>query len=376
MWLYILGGLMAGTLISIGYLTSRFARFSILHKVSKGKNFIRLGIAFVLVMLMIVFLGMFFGMINAEICILHLVAIWIICDIIGRFAEKKSRKKFTRYYAGMAALGITFVYLSCGWYLAHHVWRTEYMLETEKKVGNLRIVAFADSHVGNTFSGEEFMKHVKAMQSENPDLVVIAGDFVDDDSGREDMIAACKALGTLKTTYGVYYVFGNHDKGYYNPEYRGYSLEDLKTELLKNNIKILEDETRLLDDRFYLVGRADRSENLRNNPRASMEELTLELDAEKYCIVVDHQPYEYDEQQAAGADLVISGHTHGGQLFPLNPIGELSGIDAKRYGLEKRDNTNFIVTSGISDWAIKFKTGCKSEYVVVDVKEIIPYNNK
>ena len=91
------------------------------------------------------------------------------------------------------------------------------------------------------------------------------------------------------------------------------------------------------------------------------------LDSNKYSIVLDHQPSDYDAQEAAGVDLVLSGHTHGGQLFPFNYMGYWTGLDDKTYGLEKRTNTNFIVTSGISDWAIKFKTGCKSEYVVIDV---------
>ena len=52
---------------------------------------------------------------------------------------------------------------------------------------------------------------------------------------------------------------------------------------------------------------------------------------------------------------------------PFNFMGEWMGLDDKRYGLERRGNTDFIVTSGISDWAIQFKTGCRSEYVVIDV---------
>jgi predicted MPP superfamily phosphohydrolase len=67
-------------------------------------------------------------------------------------------------------------------------------------------------------------------------------------------------------------------------------------------------------------------------------------------------------------DMVLSGHTHGGQLFLFNNMGEWTGENAKTYGLAKKDQTNFIVTSGISDWAIKFKTGCRSEYVVIDIK--------
>ena len=369
MWILILGGLLLGTVLGCLYLISRFAKFSIVQQAAKGRKSIRFVIGFGVVVLLFAGMGRFIGLINAEICILHLVVIWLICDGISKFAEKKRKKEFAKYYAGIFALGITVVYLSCGWYLAHHVWRTSYTLETNKTVGNLRIVQFADSHVGNTFDGKDFLKHVQAMQSENPDLVVITGDYVDDDTTKEDMIAACEALGALETTYGVYYSFGNHDKGYYT--YRGYSGDDLIAELEKNNVIVLQDETVLIDDRFYLIGRQDRSEDQRGYPRASMETLAAELDPEKYSIVLDHQPHDYDAQESVGVDLVLSGHTHGGQLIPFNHMGEWTGIDDKSYGLEKRKNTNFIVTSGISDWAIKFKTGCKSEYVVIDVKELI-----
>ena len=86
-------------------------------------------------------------------------------------------------------------------------------------------------------------------------------------------------------------------------------------------------------------------------------------------IVMDHQPHDYKNEADANVDLVLSGHTHGGQLIPINIIGELIKANDKTYGYEKRGETNFIVTSGISDWAVDFKTGCKSEYVVIDVKE-------
>lgn len=110
------------------------------------------------------------------------------------------------------------------------------------------------------------------------------------------------------------------------------------------------------------------SENLRGNARAEMTELVKELDPDKFSVVLDHQPNDYQNQTTAEVDLVLSGHTHGGQLFPLNKVGEWIGANDKTYGLEKRNKTNFIVTSGLSDWAIKFKTGTKSEFVVIDIK--------
>ena len=364
MWTFIFGALILGGVLGTAYLASRFARFTVLQKAVGERKAIRFLAGLVVALLLVGVMWAFMGTINAEICVIHLMVFWMICDGISKILEKRRKKKFTRYYAGIFAIGITAVYLACGWYLAHHVWQTAYTLETDKPVGSLRIVQFADSHVGATFDGEGFAEHMKSIQAENPDIVVVVGDFVDDDTSKEDMIAACEALGTLETAYGVYYVFGNHDKGYYGPEYRGYSGNDLIAELEKNNVTVLQDEIVLLDDRFYLIGRQDRS----MSSRASMEELTAGLDPDKYMIVLDHQPHDYNAQAASGVDLVLSGHTHGGQLLPFIRMGQWLGLDDKSYGLEKRENTNFIVTSGIADWAIKFKTGCKSEYVVVDIQ--------
>lgn len=368
MWTLIFGSIFLGTILGIIYLSCRFAKFAVIRRAAKERKGICFAAGFILVMLILAGIWVTLGSINAMVCIIHLMVIWMVCDLVSMIVEKRRKKKFGRYYAGAFAIVTTVIYLACGWYLAHNVWSTKYTLETDKQVGSLRIVQFADSHVGSTFDGEGFAEKLKDIQAENPDIVVVTGDYIDDDTTKEDMVAACKALGALKTTYGVYYTFGNHDKGYYGAEYRGYSGDDMVHELEKNNVKVLQDENVLLDNRFYLIGRKDRSEEMTASSRASMEELVDGIGGDKYIIVLDHQPHDYDAQEAAGVDLVLSGHTHGGQLFPVNYLGELTGTDDKRYGLEKRGNTNFIVTSGISDWAIKFKTGCKSEYVVVDIQ--------
>ena len=69
-----------------------------------------------------------------------------------------------------------------------------------------------------------------------------------------------------------------------------------------------------------------------------------------------------------GAPLILCGHTHGGQFIPIRYVGELTGEHDLRYGLERRKGTDFVVTSGISNWALRFKTGCFSEYVVITVE--------
>lgn len=368
MWFFIIAAMFAVTVAAILYLVSRFYKFAFVSRWGGERKLLRLLLAAVPVVLVLCGAWRILGSMNAMVIMIHCLIIWILCDLVGYLAERKRNRPFERYYAGAAAILTVVLYLGVGWYLAHNVWSTEYRISTDKEVGSLRIVQIADSHVGTTFDGVGFARWMEQLQKENPDVVVVTGDYVDDDTTKEDMVRSCQALGSLQTTYGVFFAFGNHDKGYYGDAYRGYSGDDLIAELEKNGVRVLQDESVLLDNRFYIIGRQDRSEDSRGGSRLEMEELVKGLDADKYQIILDHQPQDYDAQERSGVDLVLSGHTHGGQLFPINKVGEWTGVNDKVYGLEKRSNTNFIVTSGISDWAIKFKTGCKSEYVVIDVE--------
>ena len=353
---------------SLFYLWTRFHKFYLIEQIAGERKKLPWLLAAVPVLLLV--LLFFVKTVSATIIALHLFVFWLLSDFIYWLVKKVSKKTWKRYYAGIAAILITTVYLCIGWYYAHHVYETDYTIHTTKDLGTekLRIAMFADSHMGCTFDGDGFAEHVKTMQKTNPDVVVIVGDFVDDDSKKVDMVKSCKALGEMKTTYGVYYVFGNHDKGYFNS--RDFTTEELRKELEKNGIMILEDENISLTEKICLIGRQDRSEEQREDggKRKEMSELVANMDEDTYKIVLDHQPHDFAAQAEAGVDLVLCGHTHGGQMFPVGITGELSGENDKTYGLETRKNTNYIVTSGISDWAIKFKTAAIAEFVIIDVE--------
>ena len=368
MWMILMIVLFALTIAGVCYLANRIGKFALIQKLTRGKKVARMLAGLLIAAALTAVIWLAWGSMNAIVCVLHLIIFWLVSDGIFALIKKRRKKPFTRYYAGIAAITVTICYLGVGWYQAHHVWQTAYQIQTDKNVGDLRVAVFSDSHTGTTFHGDGFAEHMKEIEAQNPDLVLIVGDFVDDDTSKEDMIRCCEALGEMKTTYGVYFVFGNHDKGYYSPDYRGYDGDDLIAELEKNNVHVMQDDVELIDDRFYLIGRTDKSEEYASG-RKTMEELTADLDPDKFSIVLDHQPEDYDAQAKADVDLVLSGHTHGGQLFPLRPIEELTNMtpDDRIYGYEKRGNTNFIVTSGISDWAIKFKTGCRSEYLMLEI---------
>ena len=371
LWAVLMVVLFIAFIGGIFYLIGRLRKFQWMRKAAGGKKKLEILLGAVIVIIPAAIVWVAWGQMNAIICILHLIVFWAVSDGIFALVKKSRKKEFKRYYAGITAIVFTIVYLAAGWYGAHHVWEKNYTIETDKAVGNFRVMLLSDSHTGTTFHGDGFSEHMKEIGKQNPDVVLVAGDFVDDDTTKEDMIRCCQALGEMKTTYGVYYVFGNHDKGYYPSDYRGYTGDDLIAELEKNGVTVLQDQNVLIDNRVYIIGRQDRSEDVeRGKGRADMATLTQDLDDSKFSIVMDHQPADYEAQAASGVDLVVSGHTHGGQLFPLMNIENLTGLggDDKVYGYEKRGNTNFIVTSGISDWAIKFKTGCRSEYVLIDIQ--------
>lgn len=371
LWAVLMAVLFIAFIGGIFYLIGRLRKFQWMRKAAGGKKKLEILLGAVIVIIPAAIVWVAWGQMNAIICILHLIVFWAVSDGIFALVKKSRKKEFKRYYAGITAIVFTIVYLTAGWYGAHHVWEKNYTIETDKAVGNFRVALLSDSHTGTTFHGDGFSEHMKEIGKQNPDVVLVAGDFVDDDTTKEDMIRCCQALGEMKTIYGVYYVFGNHDKGYYPSDYRGYTGDDLIAELEKNGVTVLQDQNVLIDNRVYIIGRQDRSEDVeKGKGRADMATLTQDLDDSKFSIVMDHQPADYEAQAASGVDLVVSGHTHGGQLFPLMNIENLTGLggDDKVYGYEKRGNTNFIVTSGISDWAIKFKTGCRSEYVLIDIQ--------
>lgn len=349
-------------LLGLAYLLNRFHRFAWVRKIGEERKKLSWLLAALPVLVIIIFFYM--KTVATTLFVLHLIAFWFLCDLVNLVIRKIRGRDFRRYYAGACAIVITVAYLAVGWYNCHHVYQTKYQVKTEKSIGEkgLRVVQISDSHVGATFDGEGFAKYMEEVQGTSPDVVVITGDYVDDDTTRADLIASCRALGNLKTTYGVYYVFGNHDKGYFDQ--RDFSEADLRRELDKNQVKILEDENVLVDDRFYIIGRQDAS----SPERASMASLVAGLDTSKYMIVLDHQPNTFEEQANSGVDLVMAGHTHGGQVFPIGITGVLSGQYDRAYGIEKRKDTTFVVSSGISDWAIPFKTATFSEYVVIDIR--------
>ena len=288
--------------------------------------------------------------------------IFVVIKLIPKKKNNEKKKGSTLYWVtGTISLLLALLYMGNSYYLAHNVFETRYQMTTDKDVPPIRIALIADTHVGSNFNGEGFAEIMKKIEEQNPDMLVIAGDFVDDETTKKDLIRCCEALRDFKTTYGIYFVPGNHDAGYYG-WFRDFTYDDLVTELRKSGVIVLQDENYLAGDNVYVVGRKDKKME-----RCTIKELMASADHSYFTIVLDHQPNDYEAEAKEKCDLVLAGHTHGGHMFPIAQIAEYFDINDATYGYEKRGNTVFIVTSGMANWAIEFKSGTICEYCIIDV---------
>lgn len=352
LWMFIMLFSLILFIIGIIYICSRINRLGIKNKL----------IPYLIVFLFILVLSLLLNTITAVIIIIHYLIIWLFMDIVFFIIKKIRKKDYKCYLAGIITLIFVPIYIIIGIYNVYNVDVTTYDISTDKLNDKYKVALLSDSHIGTTFHAEKFYEYLKEIEKENPDILLIAGDFVDDGTSKEDMINACEALGKINIKYGIYFAHGNHDKGYYG-EQRGYTSEDLESELTKNNVKVLKDESVLVNNEIYIIGRKDAEDR----SRMSAEELTKDLDKSKFTIDINHQPTDYLNESKSDIDLVVSGHTHGGQMIPLQLLSTHVSENDSIYGYEKINNTNFIVTSGISDWELKIKTGCKSEYVYINI---------
>ena len=113
-----------------------------------------------------------------------------------------------------------------------------------------------------------------------------------------------------------------------------------------------------------LVGRNDAS--MRN--RKHIANLLENADGNKFILTFDHQPRDYENIAASKTDLVLSGHTHAGQIWPVGFIQEIFNMNDEVYGHGFiDDDTQFIVTAGFAGWKYPVKTEAKAEYAVIDI---------
>lgn len=252
-----------------------------------------------------------------------------------------------------------------------------YEVTIEKSCANrneLKVVLLADLHLGYNYGKREISRMVTKVNAQNPDLVLIAGDIFDNEyDAVQDPERIAEKLSEMKSTYGTYGVFGNHDVserllGGFSVSLDADEVRDSRFDTFaeKANITILDDESVCIDDAFYLVGRMDASkpgDGTKN--RMTPEEILKDLDKSKPILVMEHQPKQLQELSDAGADMQLCGHTHDGQLFPGNLL--LGLIWENPCGYLQKGNLHSIVTSGVGVWGPAMRTGTDSEICPITI---------
>jgi predicted MPP superfamily phosphohydrolase len=219
-------------------------------------------------------------------------------------------------------------------------------------ISHLKIAFVADFHLQESVNVSFVERFAEKIAAINPDIMIFGGDIVEGDREDENMVQFEKLISEIKTKYGVYAVLGNHEF---------YAGQDKKSFFDKAGMKVLCDTIVVIDSSFSLAGRYDSHFKIRK----PIGELLKPASSLLPLILVDHRPTEVDEVSLTAVDVQLSGHTHNGQLFPINFItGKVYKLS---WGLMKEGNTSFFVTSGIRLWGPPVRTTGKSEIMVIDI---------
>lgn len=233
----------------------------------------------------------------------------------------------------------------------------KYKINIKKNAGKLKTLNIAmasDLHLG-TINSYGFMYDVsEKINSLNPDIILLAGDIIDEDLAPVIKYDVGEHLLRLKSKYGVYGITGNH-------EYIG-GAEAAVDYLQKHNIRLLRDTTIKIDNSFYIVGREDLArKQFAGKRRKDLVDILKDVDKSLPIILMDHQPFKLEEAQKNNIDLQLSGHTHNGQIWPFNYIVEK--IYEIAWGYRLIGNTHYYVSCGVGGWGPPIRTGSRPEII-------------
>lgn len=233
----------------------------------------------------------------------------------------------------------------------HNKSRQELHIKTKKHLERpLKLIMLSDLHAGFHNRRSEIGRWVDLINDEHADLILIAGDLID--GNVRPLLEQGTAQELRRLNAPTFMCLGNHE--YITGIDKSLSL------LHETGIRVLRDDTVTIHG-LTIIGRDDRS----NRTRKDVKNLTEGVDTTRYTIMLDHQPFLLEEAEQNNIDLQLSGHTHRGQVWPLNWVTH--AMYECDYGSWKRGNTDYYVSSGMGLWGGKFRIGTSSEYVVINL---------
>ncbi len=237
----------------------------------------------------------------------------------------------------------------------------EYNVTINKSAGNVKqlsIAAVSDIHLGSIIRKRSIKKLSGLIRNIKPDVVLLLGDIVDGEIGpvlRGDLL---QYFNSSINGADLFAITGNH-------EFIG-GAEHTIPYIESKGIRILKDEIITLEGGIQIIGRIDRdSRRFYGKDRKPLEELMKQVDTTKPVIVLDHQPVKLVEAEKNNVDLQLSGHTHNGQMWPLNYL--TNKIFEVSYGYLRKGKSQFIVSSGYGLWGPRVRLGSRSEVLHITV---------
>lgn len=299
------------------------------------------------------------------------LALFVIRRVRGKDFEQMQQ---VRRVQGGIALALVCTVSLYGMVHASQLYVTDYDVTLSGQGEDMTVALLADLHLGYSTDPAYIERAVDAVNAMQPDLVVVAGDIFDNEYEaipQPDRIS--DALASIRSTYGTYACWGNHDVS--EPILAGFTWDDADADkddprmrefLEKSGINLLDDRVVTLPNGVQLAGRRDASRSKKlGEGRLDAAQLLGGCDLDAPVFVIDHQPGDNDALAQAGADLVLSGHTHDGQLFPGNLFMAL--IWDNPCGCEQVGQMYSVVTSGLGVWGPDMRVGTRSEVVCIAV---------
>jgi predicted MPP superfamily phosphohydrolase len=252
-------------------------------------------------------------------------------------------------------LAVPLIVIIAGWVHHGRIKVNAYRVEVPAKastIDRLRVVMAADFHLRRSTPAALMPRFVEMVNALHPDIVLIPGDVLEGDRQDESTAEIERQLRRLEAKYGVWASYGNHE------HHGGKGREAFFS---KSGIHTLRDEVVKIDQAFYLAGRKDSHDGGRKDIGDLLSQATEPLP----IIVLDHRPSDLENVGRSKADIQVSGHTHGGQLWPLNVVSWwLYGLSR---GTRKVGRTHVFVTSGLQVWSAPVRTAGDSEIMLIDV---------
>jgi predicted MPP superfamily phosphohydrolase len=291
--------------------------------------------------------------------------LFLVGDLVGLFVRLAgSYTDDYTIYAGSTILAILIILLVIG---SRNAWSPivrRYELIIDKPAGGAHkewtVAVASDLHLGNVVGRRHLRRLVDRVNAMDPDLILLPGDVIDDTIEPFIRNKMSELLGELRAKHGIYAVLGNH-------EYYGGHIDPYLIEMNKIGIRVLRDETVEIAGSLYVAGRKDKTaESADPSNRLAVGELLSPLNLNKAVILMDHQPTKFSAAADAGADIMLSGHTHRGQFAPnhlfTRRIFELD------WGYMRKGLMHVVVSSGFGTWGPPIRIGSRSEIIQLKIR--------